>query len=156
MKRLMTTMIFASLAAVLLSGCSFRPVMIDERVSPYDVEATVEKIRTNAAEAGWVVPGVKNMNKSIAKHGGKKIDYPVRIVELCNPRYASDILSEDEGRYSALLMPCAVAVYQKSDGNTYVSSMKAGRVGGLMGGVVSEVMKTVNEDQNRILGFLDQ
>ena len=156
MKRLMTTIVSASLAAVLLSGCSFRPVMIDERVSPYDVEATVEKIRTNAAEAGWVVPGVKNMNKSIAKHGGKKIDYPVRIVELCNPRYASDILSEDEGRYSALLMPCAVAVYQKSDGNTYVSSMKAGRVGGLMGGVVSEVMKTVNEDQNRILGFLDQ
>ncbi len=155
MKSVNTTWIIALAALMLLSGCSFKPMMIDERVSPYGVEQTIETIRNNAAAIGWVTPAVKNMNRSIQKHGGLAIPATVRIVELCNPHHASKILSNTEGRYAALMMPCAVAVYTKEDGKTYVSSMKAGRVGQMMGGIVAEVMHTVDQDQQQILRFLE-
>lgn len=138
----------------LTSGCSMRSMMVQERVSPYNVDTTVKTIQDNAKAIGWVAPDVKNMNKSIKKNGGPDIGGPVRIVELCNASYAGRILSEDEGRYSALLMPCSIAVYTKSDGKTYVSNMQAGRMGNMMGGVVAEVMSKVDTDQKKILDFL--
>ena len=142
------------LALVIASGCSMKSMMVEERLSPYDVDTTIEKIQANAKAIGWVSPAVKNMNKSIRKHGGKDIGGPVRIVELCNAAHASKILSEDDGRYSALLMPCAIAVYTKSDGKTYVSNMQAERMGSMMGGVVAEVMQEVDADQKKMLEFL--
>ena len=150
---------FLKLAAIVLSvtiasGCSMKSMMVEERVSPFDVDTTVQKIRDNAVAIGWVSPAVKNMNKSIKKHGGKDIGGPVRIVELCNAGHAGKILSDDEGRYSALLMPCAIAVYTKSDGKTYVSNMKAERMGSMMGGIVAEVMRDVDADQQKMLEFL--
>ncbi len=136
------------------SGCSMKSMMVEERVSPYDIDTTINKIQENAKAIGWVSPAVQNMNKSIKKHGGNDIGGPVRIVELCNAGHASKILSEDDGRYSALLMPCAIAVYTKSDGKTYVSNMQAGRMGSMMGGIVAEVMQEVDADQKKILEFL--
>lgn len=148
------------LAAILLtmvaaSGCSMKSMMVTERVSPYDVDKTVKVIRENAKSIGWVSPGVRNMNKSVSKHGGTIAGGPVRIVELCHAGHAGKILSDDTGRYSALLMPCSIAVYTKSDGKTYVSSMKAGRMGAMMGGIVADVMADVDVDQKKILEFLD-
>ncbi|MCB1760429.1 MAG: DUF302 domain-containing protein [Gammaproteobacteria bacterium] len=154
MKKILKVVAGIILITGLASGCSMKSLMVQERVSPYGVEDTVKKIQANAKAIGWVSPGVKNMNKSIAKHGGNDIGGQVRIVELCNAQHASKILSKDEGRYSALLMPCAIAVYEKSDGNTYVSNMRAKDMGSMMGGVVSEVMADVDIDQQKILEFL--
>lgn len=53
-------------------------------------------------------------------------------------------------------MPCSIAVYTKADGKTYVSSINAGQMGNLMGGVVDEVMTQVDSEQHRILRFLDE
>jgi len=142
------------LVVFMASACSMKSMMVEERVSPYGVEETIKKIQENAQAIGWASPTVKNMNKSIKKHGGKDIGGPVRIVELCNAQHAGKILSDDNGRYAALLMPCAIAVYTKSDGKTYISNMKAGRMGRMMGGVVAEVMADVDVDQKKILGFL--
>lgn len=155
MKKSLAQVVGIVLLVALVSGCSMKSMMVQERVSPYDVDKTVKTIQENATAIGWASPGVKNMNKSIKKHGGPDIGGPVRIVELCNAGHASKILSTDEGRYSALLMPCAVAVYTKSDGKTYVSSMKAGRMGSMMGGIVAEVMADVDDDQNKFLDFLN-
>ena len=143
------------ITTLIMSGCSMKSMMIQERVSPYNVDATIGKIKENAKDIGWVVPDVKNMNKSIKKHSGKDIGGPVRIVELCNAGHAGKILASDEGRYSALLMPCAIAVYTKSDGETYVSNMKAGLMGNMMGGIVADVMQDVDKNQKIILKFLD-
>ncbi len=130
-----------------------KSLMVEERESPYDLETTVKKIQENAVAIGWVASSVKNMNKSVAKHGGKVEGGQVRIVELCNAGHAGKILSDDEGKYSALLMPCAIAVYTKRDGKTYVSNMRAGLMGTMMGGVVAEVMQDVDADQKKMLKF---
>ena len=144
------------LALLLASGCSMKSMMVEERVSPYGVDETVKKIQENALAIGWVSPGVKNMNKSIAKHGGPDIGGPVRIIELCNADHASNILKEDEARYASVLMPCAIGVYTKSDGKTYVVNMRAGMMGSMMGGVVADVMDVVDVDQKKILAFLEE
>ena len=91
------------LAILLASGCSMKSMMVDERVSPYGVDETVRKIQENAKAIGWVSSGVKNMNKSVAKHGGADIGGPVRVVELCNAEHASNILRVDEARYASVL-----------------------------------------------------
>ncbi len=143
------------LTIALTAGCSMKSMMVNERVSPYGVEKTVKLIQENAKAIGWSSPGVRNMNKAVKKHGGNIEGGPVRIVELCNAGHAGKILSDDTGRYSALLMPCAIAVYTKSDGQTYVSSMKAGRMGAMMGGIVADVMADVDADQKKILDFLE-
>lgn len=152
-----TLKILAAIMAVTfaLSGCSMKSMMIEERVSPYSVDETVKKIQANAKAIGWVSPGVKNMNKSMKKHGAPKLSGQVRIVELCQTTYASDILKDDEERYAAVMMPCAIAVYEKSDGKTYVTNLKADNMGSMMGGKVSEVMQDVEADQKKILKFLD-
>ncbi len=150
-----TKIIGIVLAILLTSACSMKSMMVEERVSPYGVEETISKIKENALAIGWVVPGVKNMNKSVAKHGGGDVGGPVRIVELCNAEHASNILKEDDARYASVLMPCAIGVYTKSDGKTYVVNMRAGLMGSMMGGVVADVMEAVDVDQKKILAFLE-
>lgn len=140
---------------ILMSACSMKSMMVDERVSPFGLEETILKITENALAIGWVVPGVKDMNKSVAKEGGPDIGGPVRVVELCNAEHASNILKADDSRYASVLMPCAIAVYSKADGKTYVTNMKAGRMGSLMGGNVADVMADVDADQQKILEFIN-
>ena len=151
-----TKLVLSFLILGVISGCSFKPLMIKERVSPYGMEETIKKIQSNAEAVGWVSPGVKNMNKAIKKHGGAPIGGEVRIIELCNADHASKILSDEEARYSALFMPCSIGVYTKSDGKTYVSNVKAKVVGDMMGGTVSDVMKDVDADQKKMLEFLNK
>lgn len=143
-----------SICVLTLSACSMKDMMVEDRVSPYGLNETVAKIQENAKKVGWVSPAVKNMNKAIAKHGGAPIDGEVRIVELCNADHASNMLQDENNRFVALLMPCAISVYTKSDGKTYVSSMRAGRMGGMMGGRIAEIMDEVDVDQKKILDFL--
>jgi Uncharacterized conserved protein len=45
---------------------------------------------------------------------------PLKIVEVCNAKYASEALAKDVT--SALLMPCPIVVYQEK-GETHISTM---------------------------------
>ena len=127
--------------------------MVHEHQSPYGVDETVDKIISNAKSIGWVVSGVKKLDKSVKKHGG--LDLPaIRLIDLCNAQHAGNILSHDNERYASVMMPCTVSVYQKSDGNTYVTHIRADKMGPMMGGEVAKVMKEVAVDQDKLLGFL--
>lgn len=143
------------LTLLALGGCSLKGMMVEERVSPYGLDETVERISANAKALGWVVAGVKKLDKSIKKHGGPEV-LPVRLVELCNAKHAGRIMLEDDARYASVMMPCTITVYEKSDGKTYVTNMRAGRMGSMMGGTVSTVMEEVDADQQKMLEFLPQ
>lgn len=136
-----------------VSGCSLKGMMVHEHESPYGVDETVEKIVANAKSIGWVVGGVKPLDQSVMKHGGPKLP-PIRLIELCNAQHAGNILSHDDERYASVMMPCTVAVYTKSDGKTYVTHIRADKMGPMMGGEVSKVMKEVAVDQDKMLEFL--
>jgi uncharacterized protein (DUF302 family) len=144
-------------AAIALMGVLMFTVgpsmMIHEHLSPYGLDETVEKISNNAKAEGWVVAGVKSLDKSVAKHGGGEV-LPVRLIDLCEAHHAAEILNSDAERYVSVMMPCTISVYERADGKTYVAHMNAGLVGRMFGGKIAEVMAgPVSEQQNRFVEF---
>ncbi|UHD17272.1 DUF302 domain-containing protein [Thiocapsa bogorovii] len=133
---------------------AFAPsMMIHEHQSPYGLDETVEKISQNAIAAGWVVSGVKQLDKSVEKHGGGKI-LPVRLIDLCQANHAAKILSQDDERFVSVMMPCTISVYEKQDGKVYIAHVNAGLMGRLFGGTISEVMGgPVSDEQNQFVSF---
>lgn len=58
--------------------------------------------------------------------------------------------------YVSVMMPCSIAVYQKNDGKTYVSTMNNGLMGKMFGGVVAEVMGgPVAANEEKFMAFLN-
>jgi uncharacterized protein (DUF302 family) len=46
---------------------------------------------------------------------------PIKIIEICNAKYANQVLARDIK--IALMLPCPISVYEKS-GKTYISALK--------------------------------
>ncbi len=129
-------------------------MMIHEAKSPYDFNTTVETIIANAESEGWTVPKVYDFRKSLSDAGAGDIGR-IKVIEMCQPEYASGLLGADDTKFVAVMMPCAVAVYEKSDGGTYVASMNVGMMGKVFGGAVDETMSKVARDDRVILGFAE-
>lgn len=150
-------LIVGVLAGVLLAGVAgwmvMPGLMLEERVSPFGVEETVERIEDNARANDWVVSDVRKLHKSVQKHGGGELP-PVMLVDLCQPHHAFRILNEDGNKRVSVFMPCTISVYQKEDGRTYIGTMNAGLLGRMFGGTVAEVMGgAVAADQQKFIAF---
>ena len=124
-------------------------MMIVTRPSRLGFEETVRAVQKGIEAQGWSSPATLNMNKSMAKHG-VTLEPQVRVIQLCQPEYAKDVLTTD--RYVASLMPCSIAVYESDDGRVCVSKMNTGLMGTLFGGNIAEVMGgKVAKDEQAIL-----
>jgi uncharacterized protein (DUF302 family) len=112
--------------------------MFIENPTRFSYGMTVDTLSETIAAKGWKVLVSHDLKEILDKKGYRVL--PVTVIELCNPKYSSRLLARDEERNVASLMPCRVAVYEKSDGKTYVSRMNAELFAGMLGGVVEEVM----------------
>ncbi len=140
MSKLLTILISFILGAVVAAAIVFYSLpgfMIKEVASPYGFEETVEKVKANAKDLGWKVPKSwkidfqKNLKKVV------KVDIgPNQVIGMCEPQAAADILKHDKLKKIAVMMPCKVAIYQKSDGKTYISIMNMNLLGTAFGDVV--------------------
>lgn len=138
----------AALAGFL--GWSLMPgMMIHEKPSKLGFDETVSALEKSIVDNGWTHSGTRDLQKSLARQG---VEFPhrVKVVELCKPEYAADVLGTD--RYVATLMPCAIAVYENQAGQVMISSMNTGLMGKMFGGNIAEVMgEFVARDEARIL-----
>jgi uncharacterized protein (DUF302 family) len=66
------------------------------------------------------------------------------------------MLTPDESKYVGAMMPCSIAVYEYSDGTTYVSSMNMGLMGTMFGGEIGGILDRVAEEDAIILRFLHE
>ncbi|MEA3318007.1 MAG: DUF302 domain-containing protein [Bacteroidota bacterium] len=125
-------------------------MMLTSHQSRYNsVDETCTHIKMAIEANGWECPAIRNMNKSMVKHG-VQMDAQVRIVELCKAKYAKDVLMTDPE--VSTLMPCAWGVYEGKDGNIYISGMNMGLMGKIFGGNIAKVMGgAVSKDEERIL-----
>ena len=105
----------------------------------------------NAESEGWTVPKIYDFQKSLQDAGSGDVG-STRVIEMC-PEYASGLLGADDTKFVAVMMPCAVAVYEKSGGRTYVASMNIGIMDKVFGGAVDQMMSKVARDDRVILGF---
>ncbi len=117
---------------------------IVERVSPFDVGTTVEKIIKVAADRGWQNPATHNLQQSLAKSG--KNVRPVQVVEICKPEFSGKMLEGSNERIVSILMPCRISIYEKEDGKTYIALLNmTGMADGMPDAVVSAVTRASNE-----------
>lgn len=69
-------------------------------------------------------------------------------INICNPRYASMILSNDKNRFVTAIMPLAVGVHEEKNGQVSVSLLNVGLLGKMFGGTISKVMGTAGKEIN--------
>jgi uncharacterized protein (DUF302 family) len=112
--------------------------MIIEKRSPYNVEKTVEMIVEEAEKQQWRVPAVHDLQQTLAKSG--KVVLPVKVIEICKPDLAGKVLEMNHERAVSVFMPCRISVYEKEDGNTYISVMNVQAMAPLIPESVSATM----------------
>ena len=116
----------------------FPKMMFSVNESRYDFEKTTEILTESVKENNWRMPHQYDLQQIMASNGFEV--KPVKVFSICKPDIASRILKVDKDRHVAAMMPCRIAVYEKSDGKTYVSRINAKLFAGLLGGKAGVVM----------------
>lgn len=154
----LTTAISGLLIGLLMMGLfgfsqNNQTLMIEDP-SKYDYETTIDHFEEAVDRAGWSIVNTHNMQQMMERHGHHVNS--ITIFEVCSARYSVKILEQDDERVISPLMPCRVAIYEKSDGKTYISRMDNEAIGQPYGGVIQNVMTTATRDVENILaGLID-
>jgi len=113
------------------------------------VEETCKQLKVAIEANGWQCPAIRNMNIAMGEQD-VEMEKQVRIVELCNAKYAKDILMTNPE--VSTLMPCAWGVYKEKDGKVCISGMNMGLMGKMFGGNIAKVMGSlVSKDEKQML-----
>lgn len=129
--------------------------MIKELKSPYDFDKTVEVMadRINNKD-GWHVTDIIDQNKEVTENGGFPIgDY--KIIKYCSGEYSARMLAPDEQKKMGNMMPKTFAVYQKSDGQVFISTMNGAVMGKFFGGEIEEIIEEVSLEVEDMMRFVN-
>ena len=76
------------------------------------IEKVAERLERAATENQFSVLGVHNLKEKMAAKG---VDFTCecRVMEVCNPRKAKEVLQENMSISTAL--PCRISIYQEGD-----------------------------------------
>jgi uncharacterized protein (DUF302 family) len=140
------------LVAVVFIFTTAESIMLSEKQSKYSFERSVELFEETALANGWKIPAVHDMQKTMQNFGKDVLQ--AKVFELCHPVHAYEILSRDKEKIVLSMLPCRVAIYEKSDGKTYVSYMNTGLMGKMMSGVIPKVMKEASHESEMIIAPL--
>ncbi|GEM_PF-191150 len=124
-------------------------MMLKEAESQYGFNRSVEVFEQTALNMGWKIPTVHDMRETMQGFG-KEVSN-AKVFELCHPEHAYRILRLDDERIVSSMMPCRVAIYEKSDGKTYVSWMNTSMMGNMMGGVIADVMGIASAESEAMI-----
>ncbi len=83
---------------------------------------------------------------------GKGFDRePLKIIEICNARYANEVLKKDIK--ISLMLPCPVSVYVQ-DGKTYISTLRPRVIGEFYPHV--EIKALADEVDNIVVSIINE
>ena len=84
-----------------------------------NVDETVAAIEATAQEKGFRVLYIHNVQATLAAKG---FDIePMKIIEICNAKFAYQVLAKD--KKISLLLPCPISVFVEQ-GKTFISALK--------------------------------
>lgn len=126
--------------------------MFFESKSQWKFDETVNRLADIIAANGWKLTYTHDLQATMKKNGFDVAS--VKVLELCNPKYAHKLLSDDQLRIYSNMMPCRISVYEKEDGNTYISRMNSPMLAAQIGGVVQEVMADAYNDAEKFIAQL--
>ncbi|BCW93967.1 MAG: hypothetical protein KatS3mg007_1861 [Thermoanaerobaculum sp.] len=81
-------------------------------------DEAVAAVEAKAAEKGFRVLHTHDVAATLAEKGFTR--EPLKIVEICNAKYASQVLARDVK--ISLMLPCPISVYVEQ-GRTFISTM---------------------------------
>jgi len=140
---------------MLLMGITFwimmPKMMLTTYKSKFTYEETIKKL-TIAIDLkdDWKVTKEFDFQKNIIDAGYDKIKR-VGSFALCNPKYASMILTEEQNRKVTSIMPLKLGVFEKKNGQIYVSELNIGLMGMMFGGTIAKVMSVAGKDVKEII-----
>ena len=123
--------------------------MFFENKSRFGFEETINQLTELVPENEWKIIQMLDLQETMRKNG--KDVLPVKVVEMCKPDYAYQLLSEDSQRIYSNMMPCRISVYEKSDGKTYISRMNSAMFAEQIGGVMQDVMSKAFDDVEKMI-----
>jgi uncharacterized protein (DUF302 family) len=131
-------------------------LLVYEVQSPLGFEETLAHIEAKAKSIGWKVPKKwkANFQRNFNKIAKKDIG-PMKLLKMCEPHIAADLLMPDKNKYLSVMMPCTFSVYEKSDGKTYVAMMNLQKFATAMGGDVVPAMEKAWPDMLKMIDFSD-
>jgi len=112
-------------------------MLVVEQSRYNSIEETCKQLQATVETNNWKVSEIRNMNKAISKQG-LELNRQVKIIELCNAKYAQDILNTNPE--ISTLMPLAWGVYEGEDSKIYISRLNVGLLGKMFGGNIAKVM----------------
>ncbi len=82
-------------------------------------DETVESIEAKSVEKGFKVLAVHDVKTTLESKGFAR--EPMKIIEICNAKYVSQVLEKDIK--IALMLPCPVVVYVQND-KIFISALR--------------------------------
>lgn len=123
--------------------------MFFENRSRFGFEETINQFTKLVPENEWKVIQILDLQETMRKNGKDVLS--VKVLEICKPDYAYRLLSEDSLRIYSNMLPCRVSVYEKTDGETYISRMNSEMFASQIGGVMQEVMSKAFDEVEAIV-----
>jgi uncharacterized protein (DUF302 family) len=125
-------------------------VQIDYTVSTDKLYAeAVEAVVAAADDNGFRVSFVHDVAETLAEKGFDR--EPLSIVEMCNAKYASQVLGEDV--LIGLMLPCPVMVYEQ-DGDVLISTIRPTLIGAFYPD--ADIADAAAEVEGRIFRIVEQ
>ena len=130
------------------------PPMLVEHLSPLGFEETLTQLEQNAKALGWKVPKKWKVDfqRNLKKVTGTDIGRN-SVLKMCAPDAAVPLLVKDEFKMLSALMPCTIAVYEKSDGKTYIAMMNLRVMGMMYGAEVADMAERLAPQMDQMLEF---
>ena len=146
-------MLWGITVAFIFGVLYLRHSVLREYRSEFGFEQTVSTIMQSADRLpGWSPRFSSSCTLPETSDGTR-----VAIIELCHSKHASALLDDEQTRKTAAVIPCTIAVYQKSDGTTYVSMLDLSLLGSFLGGRAAGVLTMeISPDHRAIVDSVTQ
>ena len=82
-------------------------------------DEAVASVEAKSKEKGFGVLHIHDVKATLANKGFDSV--PLKIIEICNAKYASQVLAKDIK--ISLMLPCPISVYVEND-KTYISTLR--------------------------------
>ena len=123
--------------------------MVVEKQSRFDFDRTVDLLISEAERREWKVPAVHDLQQSLAK--SSKTVNPVKVIEICKPKYSGQMLELNHERIMSVMMPCRISVYTKEDGKTYTALLNGAEIAADQPVRIAEVMRAASDETFEII-----
>lgn len=131
-------------------------VMIKEYQSQMEYQETINTIDQRLQEKDWIIVDVHDIQNTIMDAGFTDLK-KMTLFLVYKPEFLYKMMQPDEFKKFTAMMPAGIGVYEKSDGQIYISMRNVKLMGRIFGQGAEEVTLRVAEEWIEILdGIIEE